>query len=193
MILKIIIGVVVALAGLVVIVVIAAMLQPNEFSVQRSLSMSAPPEIAFAHVNDLKKWEAWSPWEKLDPNMRKTYTDNVVGEGASYSWDGNSDIGEGSLTIIQSTPEQQIDMDLKFVRPFACENDVVFTFVPSGEQTTVTWKMDGKNTFFSKVMCLFISMDKMVGSQFSEGLESLKKISEAETKHASPGVANTPS
>ncbi|UUO08880.1 SRPBCC family protein [Blastopirellula sp. J2-11] len=193
MILKIIVGVVVALVILVVIVVIAAMMQPNEFTVQRSLPISAPPEIVFSHINDLKKWEAWSPWEKLDPDMRKTYTDNVVGEGASYSWDGDSNIGEGSLTIVKSTPDQQIDMDLKFIRPFACENDVVFTFVPNAGQTTITWKMDGKNTFFSKVMCLFMSMDNMVGSQFAEGLENLKKIAEEEAKPTSPEAADTPS
>lgn len=193
MVLKIVLGLVLLLVIAIVVLVIAAMSQPNEFTVQRSLSMAAPPEVAFAHVNDLTKWEAWSPWEKLDPNMKKTFTETTAGDGASYTWDGSKDVGEGTLTIARSQPTERIDFNLQFVRPFACENDVVFTFVPSGDQTTVTWKMDGKHTLFSKVMGLFISMDKMCGDQFTEGLESLKQITENEAKQASPGVAETTS
>lgn len=193
MILKIVLGVVVVLVIAIVIILIAAMTRPNEFSVQRSLAMTAPPEIAFAHVNDLTKWEAWSPWEKLDPNVQKTFGDQTAGDGAFYTWNGDGNVGEGTLTITKSQPHEQINFDLKFVRPFACENDVVFTFVPRGDQTTVTWKMDGRHTLFSKIMGLFMSMDKMCGDQFNQGLQSLKTITEAETRQLSPGVAETAS
>ncbi|MCC9604535.1 SRPBCC family protein [Blastopirellula sp. JC732] len=193
MILKIVLGIVLLLILAIVVILIAAMTRPNEFTYERSLSMTAPPEVVFAHVNDLKKWEAWSPWEKFDPNMKKTYGETIAGDGAKYSWDGNKDIGEGSLTIAKSEPYEQIKFDLKFIRPFACENDVYFTFVPSGDQTTVSWRMDGKNNFMGKVMSLFMNMEKMCGDQFTEGLENLKKIAEEEAKQPSPGVAETAS
>ncbi|TWT31372.1 SRPBCC family protein [Blastopirellula retiformator] len=193
MILKIVLGIVLLLVLAVVVILIAAMTRPNQFSYARSMKMAAPPEVVFPHVNNLQKWEAWSPWEKLDPNMKKTYGDTVEGEGAYYAWNGDGNVGAGAITIAESQPYEKIKMDLKILRPFACENDVFFTFASDGDQTNVTWRMDGKNNFMAKVTSLFMNFEEMCGNQFTEGLESLKQITEEEVKQASPGEAGSTS
>lgn len=172
---KILIGVVVVLVICVVIVA----LQPSTYSVTRSLVINAPPEVVFPHVNELKKWAAWNPWEKLDPNMKMTYDGPEAGVGSSYAWVGNSDVGEGKMTITGSKPNESIQFKLEFYKPMAGVSDTEFTFKPQGDQTEVTWSMSGKNNFIGKAMCLVMSMDKMIGGQFEQGLADLKKIAES--------------
>ncbi len=171
---KILIGIVLILAVLAIIVA----LQPSEYSVTRSATMAAAPETVFDQVNDLQKWRAWSPWEKLDPEMTRTFEGPTSGEGAIYSWVGNSDVGEGSMTIMESRPSELVRMKLEFREPMAGESDTAFTFKPDGDQTTVTWNMTGKNNFVGKAFCLFMNMDKMIGGQFEEGLANLKSVVE---------------
>ncbi|MDX1964762.1 MAG: SRPBCC family protein [Pirellulales bacterium] len=155
-------------------------LQPTNFQVVRTAKIAAPSQVVFAQVNNLREWEDWSPWAKKDPQMKTTYAGPAAGKGAEYSWNGNSDVGEGKMTITNSLPGQEIDMRLEFVRPFAGTNDVEFDFVPDGTGTIVTWKMSGKNDFLGKAVSLFINMDEMVGKDFEKGLAQLKTICEAE-------------
>ena len=158
-------------------VVVVAM-QPSDFHVARSIAVQAQPEAAFAQVNDLHKWAAWSPWAKMDPAMKQTYEGAPAGMGAIYNWEGNMEVGEGRMTIIESRPNDLIRIKLEFFRPMPGVNTVEFTFKPEGNETVVTWNIFGQNNFISKVFQLFMSMDKMIGDQFEKGLADMKIIIE---------------
>lgn len=164
--------------ALVAILVVVISLRPNEFKISRSISISAAPEIVFAQVNDHRRWEVWSPWSKLDPNMKKTFEGPQWGVGAIYKWAGNNQVGEGVSTIIESRPNELIKMKLDFMKPFKSSSDVEFAFVSEGTQTVVTWSMSGKNNFIGKAMSLFMDCQKMVGGQFDSGLAQLKNVVE---------------
>lgn len=178
MIKKIIVG----LAAIIALILIVAAFQAEDFSVERTATISAPAAVVFGNVNELRKWEAWSPWEKLDPQMKRTYEGPASGTGAVYAWAGNSKVGEGRMTITESRPAEVIRMKLDFLKPFESTSAAVFTFKPEGQQTTVTWNMSGKKNYMSKVMCMFMSMDKMVGESFESGLAALKSLSEKPLK-----------
>lgn len=169
----------IALAVLIVAFVAIVAMQPSEFRIERTAIISAPPSVVFAQVNDFHKWGAWSPYEDRDPAMKKSYEGAPAGTGAIYRWAGNSEVGEGSTTIIDSRPDERITIKLEFVKPFAATNTAEFTFEPEGEQTAVTWSLSGRNNFISKTMCLFMDMDKMVGGDFEKGLAQLKTVAEA--------------
>jgi hypothetical protein len=171
---KILIGVAVLVIALVAVVA----MQPSEFRIARSATIAAPAPVVFAEVNDFRKWEAWSPWAKLDPAMKKVYTGAPTGTGAVYAWSGNGEVGEGRTTITESRPHDLVRIKLEFVRPFAATNDVEFTFRPDGDRTAVTWSMTGHNGFLAKAAGLVMDMDKMVGGQFEQGLAQLKAVAE---------------
>ena len=160
----------IALAVIVVALVVIVALQPSEFRVARSTTISAPPPAVFAQVNDFHKWEAWNPWGKIDPAMKQTYEGAPAGTGAIYTWAGNNEVGEGRMTITESRPSDLIRVKLEFFKPFAATNTAEFTFKPEGNQTAVTWSMFGDNNFMAKAIHLFINMDKMIGGQFEKGL-----------------------
>jgi hypothetical protein len=171
------------IAVVVIVVIIGACLvvvamQPGHYRVERSATMNAPPSAVFNQVNDFHKWNAWSPWAKLDPNMKTSFEGAPTGNGAVYGWTGNSDVGEGRMTITDSKPGELIKIKLEFVKPFAATSDTVFSFKPQGNQTAVTWTMDGENNFVGKAMCLVMSMDKMVGGDFEKGLAQMKSVAE---------------
>jgi hypothetical protein len=172
------IKILIAIALIIIALVIVVAMQPSEFRVVRTATMSAPAPAVFAQVNDFHNWEAWSPWAKLDPVMKKTYEGAPAGTGAIYMWAGNNQVGEGRTTITESRPSDLIKMKLEFVKPFAATNTVEFTFKPEGDQTAVTWSMAGKNNFMGKAVGLFMNMDKMVGGDFEKGLASLKAVTE---------------
>jgi uncharacterized protein YndB with AHSA1/START domain len=178
---KIMIVVAVVVALLVVLGIFVA-LQPSTFRVERSAVMAAPPEAVFAEVNDLHRWEKWSPWQKLDPNARMTYEGPPAGVGAVCRWAGNSDVGEGSMTIVESKPHELIRVRLDFVKPFEDTATVEFAFQPEGAKTRVTWSMHGDNHFIGKAMCLFMNLDRMIGDKYEEGLANLKTIVEESPK-----------
>jgi len=166
-----------------VFVVVAAVLaiaacKPNDFHIQRAISVQAPSTRIFELINDLHAWPAWSPWAKLDPQMKTTYSGPKQGVGAGYSWSGNGKVGEGSMRIRESVPASKVLLELKFLKPFKASNQCVFSLQPTGDTTRVIWAMDGKNLFMSKVMGLFINMDKFIGKDFERGLESLKQVAE---------------
>jgi len=133
-------------------------------------------------VNDFRQWDAWSPWSKLDPAMKKTLEGPAEGVGAIYRWSGNDEVGEGSMTLLESKPGEKVGIKLEFLRPFAGVNDVQFTFVPEGTGTKVAWAMQGKNAFVAKVIGLFLDFEKMCGDAFSEGLANLDKVVTAAPK-----------
>jgi hypothetical protein len=173
--------------GLVLVVFVAVALtvvatRPDTFHVERGAALSAPAVVAFDQINDFHNWGGWSPWEKLDPNMKKTYEGPAAGAGAIYSWTGNDKVGEGRMTITESKPGEKIAIKLEFFKPFAQTSTTVFTFAPQGGGTQVTWAMDGNNNFVAKAMSMFMNMDKMIGGDFERGLAQLKVQSEAEAQ-----------
>jgi uncharacterized protein YndB with AHSA1/START domain len=172
----------IALAVIVVVFAAIVAMQPSEFRVTRTAAISAPPAAVFAQVNDLHKWEAWSPWVKLDPAMKKTYEGAPAGTGAIHAWAGNNQVGEGRMTITESRPNELIRFKLEFLKPFATTNTAEFSFKPEGNQTVVTWSMAGENNFIAKALHLFMNMDKMVGGQFEKGLAQMKSVVEAAPK-----------
>jgi hypothetical protein len=172
----------IALAAIVVVFVAVVAMQPSDFRIVRTATMSAPAPAVFAQVNDFHNWEAWSPWAKLDPAAKNSFEGPSAGTGAIFRWAGNKEVGEGSMTITESRPSDLIRITLEFLKPFAATNSVEFTFKPDGDQTAVTWSMAGKNNFISKAICLFMNMDKMVGGKFEEGLAAMKSIAEAVPK-----------
>jgi len=173
------IKILIALAVIVVVFVVIVALQPSEFSVVRSATISAPAPALFAQVNDFHKWEAWNPWGKLDPTMKQAYEGAPAGTGAIYTWSGNNEVGEGRMTITESRPSDLIRIKLEFFKPFAATNTAEFTFKPEGNQTAVTWSMTGNNNFMAKAVHLFMNMDKMVGGQFEKGLAQMGSVVEA--------------
>jgi uncharacterized protein YndB with AHSA1/START domain len=174
------------LIGLVVVILLfvaVVALQPADFKVERSATIAAPPATVFAQVNDFHKWEVWSPWAKRDPAMKQTYEGAPAGTGAVYTWSGNSDVGSGKMTIIESRPAELVRIKLEFTEPFAATNTTDFTFKSEGgNQTAVTWSMAGRHNFMGKAMCLFMNMDKMVGGDFEKGLAQMKAAAEAAPK-----------
>lgn len=165
-----------AIVGILFIVVIAG--QPDEFAVTRFGKISAPQEKAFPHVNELKKWDAWSPWAKLDPNAKSAFEGPDAGVGAAMSWSGNNKVGEGRMTITESATSSLIRFRLEFLRPFKATNTAEFVFASQGGQTLVTWSMSGKNSFFSKVFSLLVDCEKMIGKDYDKGLANLKEVVE---------------
>ena len=172
----------IALAVIIVVFLIIVATRPGEYRVTRSASITAPPATVFAQVNDFHKWEPWNPWGKIDPAMKVNYEGPPAGKGAIYSWVGNSEVGEGRMTITESRPNELILIHLEFFKPMAGVSPTEFTFKPDGNQTVVTWTMTGKNNFIAKAVCLFMNMDKMIGGQFEKGLAAMKAIAEAAPK-----------
>ncbi|OGR85577.1 MAG: polyketide cyclase [Elusimicrobia bacterium RIFCSPLOWO2_01_FULL_54_10] len=173
------------LIGLVVVVgVFAAYVakKPSHYSVTRSTVISAPASVVFPHVNDLSKWEAWSPWAKKDPQAKTTLEGPKAGVGAISRWAGNKDVGEGSMTITESKSNELIRIRLDFLKPMKSTSDVEFTFKAQDKKnTSVTWTMSGESNFIGKAMCTFMGdMDKMVGGDFEAGLAGIKSIAEAQ-------------
>ena len=174
-----------ALIAIAVVVVVFAVIvasRPAAFRITRSTTISAPAGTVFAQVNNLHKWEAWSPWVKLDPAAKNTYEGSPAGAGAIFSWSGNNKVGAGRMTITDSQPDNLIRIRLEFLRPFKATNTAEFTFQPEGDQTVVTWSMDGKNNFLAKAFSLFVNCDQMIGGEFEKGLADLKSVAEATAK-----------
>jgi len=182
MIKKILLGIVVMVVVLLAVVLVLVLRQPTHYQVERSATINAPAPVAFGLVNDFHKWDSWSPWAKLDPNMTQKYDGPPSGNGAIYSWSGNSQVGEGKMTIVESRPSDLVRIKLEFIKPFAATNATEFSFIPSGNQTNVKWTMSGDNNFIGKAFSLFMNMDKMIGDDFDKGLAQMKKAAEAAPK-----------
>jgi hypothetical protein len=174
MIRKVLLGV----AVLLIAVLLLATRQPDSFSVERRLIMNAPPERVFAQINDFHAWESWSPWAKLDPAMTATYSGAAQGVGAVYEWSGNSEVGAGRMTIKSATAPSEVVVALDFLTPIESHNVTTFMISPVSSGTEVIWTMRGNSEYVTKLMTMFMSMDKMVGPDFARGLQQLKTVVE---------------
>ena len=166
------------LAALVAIVLIAGAFQSATYQVTRSTVIAAPASAIFPEVNDFHRWLAWSTYEKVDPAMQRTFEGPAAGVGAAYGWVGNNDVGSGKMTIVESRAADVIRIKMEFFKPMAGVAEATFTFVPEGGATRVTWTMSGDKNYISKVVCMFMNMDKMIGDQFAQGLAALKAQAE---------------
>ncbi len=167
-----------ALAIVVILLIVFVAGQPDEFKLVREAKISAPREKIFPHVNDLRAWEAWSPWAKLDPNAKNSFEGPASGVGAAMAWSGNNKIGEGRMTITESLGNELVGFRLDFVRPFKATNTAEFVFRPEGHQTRVTWSMAGKSNFFFKIFGLLMNCEQLAGKDFERGLANLKAVVE---------------
>jgi uncharacterized protein YndB with AHSA1/START domain len=171
---RLLIGVVLLIAAFLVVV----WFQPDDYRLTRSTVMAAPAARVFAQVNDLKKWDDWSPWAKLDPNAKVTFSGPQAGPGATFTWDSNDKVGAGTMTITESRPNVRIATRTDFTRPFEGSSQSDFVFSEAGGQTNVIWSMFGKQNFIGKAMCLFTSMEQTLGPDVEKGLAQLKQVSE---------------
>jgi uncharacterized protein YndB with AHSA1/START domain len=162
-----------AVAGLLYVLT-----RPGRFQIARSRIINAPPEKIFPYVNDLRAMNTWLPFLKPDPDIRLNYIGPSSGKGAVNEFDGNSKVGAGRVEITDSVSPSKVAMRLQMSRPMACDNAVAFTLIPRGGATDVTWSMEGKCSFMSKLMGIFIDTDEMVGGQFEKGLADLKALAE---------------
>ena len=165
--------------ALLVLLLIVIALQPADYRVTRSTVVAAPAAVLFEQVNDFHKWEAWSPWAKLDPAMKTTYEGSAAGPGAVYTWTGNDKVGEGRMTILTNHPSDSIGIQLEFIRPFADRCATEFTFTAQGTNTLVSWSMAGHKNFIAKAFCMVISMDRAIGGDFEKGLAQLGAVATA--------------
>jgi hypothetical protein len=169
-------------AGVIVVLIVAivgfAATRADNFTIERAARIKATPDKIHAQIQDFRRWQAWSPWENLDPALTRTLSGAPSGKGAVYDWAGNSQVGTGRMEILEAAP-QKIVIKLDFLKPFEAHNTAEFTLAPDGDATRVTWVMHGSRPLMAKVVCLFMDMDKMVGGNFETGLASLKKLTEA--------------
>lgn len=166
------------LLGLLAAFLLYAASRPDQFEVQRSAVIQAPPDKVFGLINDFRQWTQWSPWEKMDPAMKRTYSGAPAGHGAVYAWEGNKQVGTGRMEILESVPASRIAIQLDFTAPMTARNASEFTLQPEAGGTRVTWTMRGDTPFGMKVLHVFVSMDKMVGGDFEKGLANLKAAAE---------------
>lgn len=160
------------------VVAYAAATQPDDFRIERTAVINAPADKIYPLIADFKAWDAWSPWEKKDPNMKRTFSEPSAGKGATYAWEGNSEVGSGEMVMAEATSPSKVDLDMHFKTPFEARHKAEFALTPEGNATKVTWAMSGQSSLMAKVMCTFMDMDKMVGGEFEKGLSAMKAKAE---------------
>jgi len=168
----------IAIVVLIVALLIYAATKPDTFRIQRSATIKAPPEKIFSFLDDFHKWISWSPWEKMDPALKRTHSGAMSGKGAVYEWEGNNQVGKGRMEITDTSPPSKVLIKLDFLKPFEAHNTAEFTLSGGDNSTNVIWAMYGPQPYMAKVVSLFFSMDKMVGGQFEQGLANLRTVSE---------------
>jgi uncharacterized protein YndB with AHSA1/START domain len=168
----------IVLAVAIAIVLILAAAKPDTFSVRRAATVRAPPEKIFPLINDFHRWGTWSPYENRDPAMKRSYSGPANGVGAVYGWDGNNNVGAGRMEILDASAPAKIVIKLDFFKPFEGHNTAEFTMLPQGDATNVTWVMHGPASFMSKLMQVFMNLDRMIGKDFEIGLANLKRLTE---------------
>jgi hypothetical protein len=170
-----------ALGAVVGVLLVVVALQPSPFSIERSALIEAPAHVVYGHIQNLRAMDAWSPFAKMDPQMKIAYEGPEAGVGARSSWEGPQ-MGKGSLAVIGVKPDQEVEMTLEMLSPMPATNRILFTLAPQGQATRVTWRMEGSRNFVAKAIGLFVSMEKMVGGPFEQGLASLKAVAEDEAR-----------
>jgi len=174
------------LCAVVVVLVAVVAMQPSSFRVERSTVIEAPADVVYGHIDSLRAMDAWSPWVRMDPQMKIAYGGPEAGVGARSSWEGPQ-MGKGRLTITAAKPAEEVELKLEMLAPVKATNRVLFTLTSTGESTHVTWRMDGTNGFVGKALALLMDTDEMVGGPFERGLASLKTLAEADAKRRGPG------
>ena len=164
-------------AAAIAAVLIYAGTKPDTFRLQRSTTIAAPPDKVFALINDLRQFNSWNPFAKMEPSAVITYDATSAGVGGAYGWKGDK-TGEGRMQITESVPAQRVSAKLDFVKPFEAHNTVDFTVQPQGNGSQVTWAMHGPMPYLNRVMTVFFDMDKTVGKDFEAGLANLKALAE---------------
>ncbi len=169
--------------AIVIVISIVALLfyaatMPDTFTVRRTISINAAPEKIFPFIDDLRKWDSWSPYEKIDPAMKRTYSGAANGKGSVYEWDGDWKVGKGRVEIAETSPPSKVRIKLDMIKPIEGHNIVDFTLESNGDSTIVTWAMHGPRPYLSKVIGLFMNMDRMIGKEFEAGLANLKAVAE---------------
>src|SRR5581483_1311486 len=168
----------VVLAIIIAIVLVLASTKPDTFRIQRTAVMNAPADNIFPLIADFREWLNWSPWEGKDPALKRTYSGAERGRGAVYAWDGNKNVGAGRMEILEASEPSKVVINLDFLKPFEAHNTAEFTMLPQGGATNVVWVMHGPAPFMSKLMQVFMNMDRMIGRDFETGLANLKTITE---------------
>lgn len=163
----------------IIVVLVAAWRKPATFRVQRSAFVQAPPDRVFPLVSDFHQWAAWSPWEKMDPDLKRTYSGSASGVGAVYEWSGNKKVGQGRMEITDATAPSRVAIQLDFIKPFEAHNAVELLLTGRDGGTDVSWGMEGGQPFLFKVMTLVMDMDRMIGKEFETGLANLKALAES--------------
>jgi hypothetical protein len=172
-------AVAVVLLVIVAAVLVLAAMRPAEMRVERRASIRAPAERIHAQIADFKRWQAWSPWERIDPTLQRTYSGAASGKGAVYEWSGQGKAGAGRMEILDAPVPSKVVIQLDFIKPFPSRNATVFALAPRGDGTEVTWTMTGPSPFVARVMGVFMNLEGMVGRDFEAGLANLKAASEA--------------
>lgn len=182
---KVLLGVVGLVVVAVAVVLGLAATKPSTFKYERKATIGAPPATVYANLDDFHRWSAWSPWEKLDPRLKREFSGPSQGVGATYNWHGNQDAGRGRMTITESKTPERLVIHLEFFEPFEGDNQTEFVLTPSAAGTDVSWVMTGPNTFVGKIFLVVADVDEMVGNDFDRGLANLKQVSEADAKSGS--------
>lgn len=175
---KVLVGLIATIGSFLALI----LLQPSDYRVARTMVMSAPAPDVFAQIDDLRRWQAWSPWAKRDPKAKVSFDGPASGKGAMFAWSGNNEVGEGRMTLTESQPGESVRIKTDFVKPFVGTSYSDFSLKPEGGATAVSWTISGQNDFIGKAICLFVSMDKVLGGEMEKGLASLKQLVEADTK-----------
>jgi uncharacterized protein YndB with AHSA1/START domain len=170
--------IVIVVVVLLALLLIYAAIKPDSFRVERTTAIKAAPEKVFPLINDIHHWEMWSPWEKGDPTIKRTYSGAASGKGAVYEWKSDKQVGQGRMEIIESSPPSKIVLKIDFIKPMEGHNTIDFAIMPQGDTSVVTQAMYGPSPYISRLMTIFFSMDKMIGSKFEEGLANVKTIAE---------------
>ena len=152
--------------------------RPNSFRIERSTLVKTRPDAIFPLIEDFRQWQQWSPWEGIDPNLKRTYSGPAHGKGAVYAYEGNNKVGAGRMEILEATAPSRVLIKLDFIKPFKANNIAAFTLTPSTDGTTVNWAMSGPQPFLVKMMSLVFNMEKMVGPDFERGLAKMKTLAE---------------
>jgi hypothetical protein len=182
-------NILIAIAAALVVLLVVIATRPSTYRVSRSATIAAPPSVVYAELVDFHRWDAWSPWAKLDPAMKVTYTGPASGPGAAYGWSGNDKVGEGKMLITGARPNQEVNIKLDFIKPFEGTSLTAFALGPASGGTKVNWSMSGENNFMMKAISLVHDMDTDIGKEFDQGLSNLKAVSEAEAKRQAEEMA----
>jgi hypothetical protein len=183
-------NILIAIAAALVVLLVVIATRASTYRVSRSTNIAAPPSVVYAQIVDFHRWDAWSPWAKIDPTMKTTYTGPASGPGAAYAWSGQGKAGEGKMLITGAKPNEEVNIKLDFIKPFEASCATGFELAPAAGGTHVTWTMSGENNFMMKAVSMVHDMDSEVGKDFDNGLLQLKAVSEAEATRQAAEMAS---